>query len=160
MALPDFLNNFDVDDYELLKIEQIFVGELGQDGKISYVSIFGTPHYEFASAIYAGSTGKLQFARGRYLEYLKIQETAHSPLKFEQLCSSMRRDGYDWRVYPILVFTDLRRPFPLFRRDVADGFHRLAALAALGYENINVLRLKRKDNIFQRLVNRVRINES
>ena len=159
IILPEFLNNFDLDDYEQQKIERIFVGKLDEDGKISYVSIFYTPHYELASAIFAGSTGKLQLARRQYLEYLKIQETSHSLLKFEELCSSIRTGGYDWRIRPILVFSDLRRPFPLFRRDVADGFHRLAVLAALGYENINVLKLKRKDNIYQRLVSWVSKND-
>ena len=45
----------------------------------------------------------------------------------------------------------VKNPINKFYKDVADGFHRLAILAALGKTKIRVCKLEYKYNIFLRI---------
>jgi hypothetical protein len=155
VTLPTFLSNFEFQKFELVKVEKIYVGERSRTGKITYVPIKKTPHFRFASALVENQNNKLIEARYIYEEYLKIYKTQHSSECFTKLYQSIQSSGYKWETAPIFVWNNWRRPFPLYRRDVADGFHRLSILAALGQMQIMVARLVHSDSYIERLRKRL-----
>lgn len=157
--LPDFLSDkFQVDKLEIVDISSLRVGLVDlNSGCIRYIPINKTPHYCFAKSVIdnekeleIGSYGYLN-----YNHYSEVNSKACTPDQFIELTNKIIEGGYNYTSYPILVFRHWRRPLPIWRLDVADGFHRLAVLAALGGTNIMVCKLKYKNNIISRLVRKL-----
>ena len=158
ISLPSFINKFFYSfKLKRVKIENLFVGlNNSKTRKTEYINIKNTPHYFFA----------LKYIESRnipplndfiiYQDYIDSNpEDPRSKVKFLSLIDSIMKNGYNFEESPILVFYSFKRPFPFQRWDVADGFHRLAILAALGNENIKVLILKRRQSVFMRLKKRL-----
>jgi len=153
VIVPDFLTkDFIFSHFEVVNINKIYVGLFNSNlGKIKYINIKKTPHYYFVTA-YLGINNKYEENIIDYDEYIKSNPLdRRSITKFIELINSIKNEGYNFKESPILVFNTVKRPFPFGRFDVADGFHRLSILAVLGYENINVAVLKRKQSVFTRL---------
>tara|TARA_B110000977_G_scaffold186312_1_gene252095 strand:- start:174 stop:674 length:501 start_codon:yes stop_codon:yes gene_type:complete len=156
--IPSFIKkNFYVFSYQIIDINKLFVQVINsKTGKIKYLNIKKTPHY-FLALDYL-KTSKIIDAHGykKYQNYIKSNpDDPRSIAKFESLINSIKTNGYNFEESPILVFNTLKRPLPLGRYDVADGFHRLSILAAIGIKNINVAVLKRKQSFITRLINRI-----
>tara|TARA_B110000114_G_scaffold185225_1_gene231379 strand:- start:1391 stop:1930 length:540 start_codon:yes stop_codon:yes gene_type:complete len=149
--IPSFIEtNFIFSCVKSVKIRKVYIGLTDTNSKkIRYVNIKSTPHYKFACDYLKN---KYKINESRYVNYIKSNpKDFRSTEKFIKLIDSFNKSGYNYEEFPVLVFKTLKRPFPFGRFDVADGFHRLSILAALGYENINVAVLKRKQSIFTRL---------
>ena len=153
--LPKFVNNeFKFNCFSIVKIENIYVGlKPIYISKPIYTSIYKTPHYAFAKQIISGQKVDQQTGYSDYKHYSQINKTSCSEEKYCDLIDSFLKTGYDWQQNPILVFKNWRRPVPFNRWDVADGFHRLAILAALDFQIINVGLLKYKFNYTHRAKN-------
>jgi len=153
ITIPIFLKkDFIFSHFKVVNIDRIYVGLINSNlGKIKYINIKKTPHYYFVCD-YLGIKNKHEESVISYCDYIKSNPLdPRSKQKFIELINSININGYNFKESPILVFKTFKRPFPFGRFDVADGFHRLSILAALGYENINVAVLKRKQSIFTRL---------
>lgn len=150
VTLPAFLSQFEFQKFELVQVEKVYVGERSRSGRIEYVPVQKTPHFRFASALIENENKKLMEAIHIYENYLKNQQTNHSSECFIKLYQSIRTSGYKWETSPIFVWNNWRRPLPLYRRDVADGFHRLSILAALGHKQIMVAKLLQGDSYIRR----------
>lgn len=152
--IPNFLDDFKFKEIKKVEISNLFVGLLSKNNSIDYVRIKNTPHHKFAQSYIFDSSNKEEL-KNEYINYLNIQPTEHSVEKFESLIDNIKINGYDFKTTPILVWRHWTRPLPLKRYDVADGFHRLAVLSALGYLNICVTMIEKKDNVYKRAINRI-----
>lgn len=159
LVLPEFLSSdFYFGQYITVKIEKLYVGLVSSSNRgVIYLSIFKTPHYHFAKNVISGGAAGLITGYESYKDY--AYRNRHmlmlSEEEFIQLIENIRTNGYDWKNKPIFVFRHWSRPFPIGRWDVADGFHRLAVLAALGEKSVKVATLRYKKTIFKRVVNRI-----
>jgi len=153
LTIPYFLKkNFIFNKYYQANINDLFVGLLSISSRNPvYKSIFETPHYTFAKKTIFGINLKDTSEYKSYKHYSMINAHACSEKKFIKLIENIVENSYDWENKPILVFKNWRRPLPLNRLDVADGFHRLAILAALDQKLIKVGLLKYKHDILTRL---------
>jgi len=157
LVLPEFLSSdFYFDQFITVNIEKLYVGLLSaSDGKVMYLPIFKTPHYHFAkNAISGGAAGPITGYES-YKDYAYRNRHMCSEEEFIELIENMRTHGYDWQNKPIFVFRHWSRPFPIGRWDVADGFHRLAILAALGEKKVKVGILRYKHSFIERLKRRL-----
>lgn len=157
LDLPEFLKSTYISsDRCTVHINRLYVGLLSiSGGLVNYVHVYDTPHYTFVRQILEGDVkGSISGYRD-YDNYRSIHSHACSNEAFRKLIISIEKNGYDYENRPILVFRSWRRPWPLNRWNVADGFHRLAVLAAMGERYIHVATLKQKKNIFHRFTDRM-----
>ena len=144
----------------MVNVSSLRVGLIDlHSGCIRYIPVNITPHYYFVKSVInnekeleMGSCGYLN-----YNHYSEVNSKTSPPDQFIELTNKIIEGGYDYTNYPILVFRNWRRPLPKWRLDVADGFHRLAILAAQGETKIMVCKLKYKNNIVSRLVRKLTI---
>jgi hypothetical protein len=156
MDLPDFIKEeFKIFDRRKVKLSTLYVGLISIDsGVLQYVPVTQTPHYYFVrQELFGEKIGPVSEYRN-YQHYADVNAHACSQDNFKRLIHSIRLDKYNYEQWPILVFRYWRRPLPLFRWDVADGFHRLAVLAALGYKYIEVTTLRPKYCVVNRVFRR------
>jgi hypothetical protein len=134
-----------------VKIKRIRVGmKMGPSSNIKYTSIYSTPHYDFINK-YLRYNKSVPYNHD-YGYYSIDNADASSPEEFIALADSIISEGYDYDSHPIYVFNNWRRFLPIGRLDVADGFHRLAILAALGKQNVEVCKLKYKQTMYSRFM--------
>ncbi|HRS10915.1 MAG TPA: ParB/RepB/Spo0J family partition protein [Sedimentisphaerales bacterium] len=154
--LPVFLaDRYQFHDYRVISMHRLYVGLLPTSGhKPTYVSVIRTPHYAFARQVLTGEAAAPVAGYDDYQQYASRHRRTSSPRAFEDLIASIRTNGYDAEEHPILVFRFWRRPWPLTRWDVADGFHRLAVLAAMGETKVRVATLKPRRSAWQRFIAR------
>ena len=148
--IPSFLkNNFHFSHYKTIPIDKLFVGfHDSQLNYLKYINIKESPHY-FSASQYLRKNNKSLLS---YKKYIKLNpDDPRSELDFINLIISIKSNGYNFNEYPILVFKSYKRLFPLGRYEVADGFHRLSILAALGVNKLNVAVLKRNKSILNRI---------
>ncbi|MES9902108.1 MAG: hypothetical protein ABW168_05425 [Sedimenticola sp.] len=159
MTLPDFLlKDFIASEYRTISIDNLYVGVVsGTNNRIVYKQIFDTPHYIFVkSKINVDYDYNESNQNTSYKAYSDNNAHACSEDNFIELITKIKDQDYDWQNSPILVFKHWSKLIPFNRWYVADGFHRLAILAALNKRNIKVHTLKYKLNIFQRFLKRVK----
>lgn len=154
--LPAFLaDRYEFHDDRVVSMRHLYVGLLPARGrKAIYVSIVSTPHYAFARQILTGETAGPVAGYADYQGYASRHPRTCSARVFEDLIASIKTNGYDAEERPILVFRFWRRPWPPTRWDVADGFHRLAVLAAMGETRVRVATLKPRRSAWQRFIAR------
>ncbi len=154
---PSFLNsNFALGDFQSVNIYKLYVGLRSKNkAKTKYVPVHKTPHYCFAKHHLYGNELYPVSGYQDYKHYINANSGTGSEEKYIQLIDSIKKRGYMWRTQPIFVFNHWTRLFPLGRLDVADGFHRLAILSALGEEEIKVVTLHQKYNIYRRSMHRL-----
>ena len=154
--LPDFLYKcFKFSSFRNVNLDIIFVGLLPiGGGRAKYVPVTETPHFMLARYILLGES--IETVRGYkdYAHYIAVNPRINAENNFSKLIKSIRDIGYDPEKGPILVFRSWRRLFPLKRWDVADGFHRLAILAAIGERSVLVGELRTKRSLIRRLRDR------
>lgn len=149
--LPIFLKEkFQIHKRKVVSINKLFVGLKNNKG-ISYVHILNTPHYWFAKKVIDKEETKIYNDINYYQKYINQYPDSRSEEKFLKLINSIQKYGYNFKSSPILVFRSIKRPVPICRWDLADGFHRLATLAALGTLKVEVITLKRKHSFFRRV---------
>jgi hypothetical protein len=156
--LPGFLSDqFQVDKLEMVNVCSLRVGLVDlNSGCIRYIPVNRTPHYYFVKSV-INNESELELGGCGYLNYSHYSEVNSKtcpPGQFIELINKIIEGGYNYTHCPILAFRHWRRPLPISRLDVADGFHRLSVLAALGETKIMVCKLKYKNNIILRFVNR------
>jgi hypothetical protein len=155
--VPAFLDRvFSVHSCRQTDINNLFVCLwLRESTAKAYVPVVETPHYAFVREVLVGES--LWPVRGyhSYSQYIGLHPHPRTDEGFIELIESFRATGYDAQTRPVLVFRSWRRPWPLTRWDVADGFHRLAILAAMGEQHIHVATLKPKRGILHRLMEKV-----
>tara|TARA_B110000908_G_C9992677_1_gene330543 strand:+ start:57 stop:563 length:507 start_codon:yes stop_codon:yes gene_type:complete len=152
ISIPTFLKkDFIFSHFKVVNIDRIYVGLINSNlGKIKYINIKKTPHYYFVCE-YLGIKIKHKESTINYYDYIKSNPLdPRSEAKFIQLIDSIKKNGYNFKESPILVFNTFKRSFPYGRFDVADGFHRLSILAALDSDNIKVAVIKRKQSVLMR----------
>ena len=154
--MPLFLkDNFILQDYRIVHIDDLFVGLAPiSGGNAFYVKITQTPHYMFVRSKLFGEPGKPAHGYLDYAHYVSVNPRNDAVKSFSTLIESIKDSGYDSAINPIFVFRSWRRLFPLKRWDVADGFHRLAVLAALGKNAVPVVTLRSNKSIAERIFNR------
>jgi len=157
LELPEFLAKTYVDGGKcVVNIDRLYVGLLPVSGRLaSYVPVYDTPHYSFARHILEGVKWESVNGYRDYVHYASLHAHASTEDVFRELIFSIKRSGYDSTNRPIFVFRSWRRPWPLSRWDVADGFHRLAVLAAMGEEFITVRKLRPRKNVMRRGIARL-----
>ena len=150
--IPKFLApDLCFDAFDLINISNLYVGLRPiTGGRTVYVLVFKAPHYVFARNVLFKEDLYPVSGYQSYRQYSEINQRGCSEKQFVGLIKDITDNGYDWENRPILVFRNWRRFFPLGRWDVADGFHRLAVLAALGEKNIKVGTLRYKHNAVAR----------
>jgi hypothetical protein len=151
--IPKFLApDLCFDAFYLINIANLYVGlRQVSGGRVVYVLVYKTPHYVFARNVLFKENLYPVSGYQSYKQYSEINPTACSGKQFVDLIRDVTDNGYDWKNRPILVYRHWSRLFPLGRWDVADGFHRLAVLAAIGEKNIIVGTLRYKYNAGARL---------
>ena len=156
--IPSFLeNSFRIHKYRTVEIDNLFVGLLAMQGAgISYVKIYDTPHYIFAKHVISGEPIEANHGYRSYDHYASINQSARTEKEFIKLIESISEISYDHKKRPVLVFRTWRRMYPLNRWEVADGFHRLAILAALGHERLTVATLRPKYTVVKRISGRLK----
>lgn len=155
-SLPAFLQStFQLDRFCTINITYLRVGvKQLVSGKIRYVSVDETPHYMFVRYILQGTQPTAAQGYRDYTHYISVHPHSCTEEAYRELIASIKDNGYDSENQPILVFRWWRRPWPPGRWDVADGFHRLAVLAALGEQSITVRKLRPRKNIVRRAIGR------
>lgn len=123
--------------------------------RVVYVHVTETPHYIFARHIVAGDSLRDISGYSSYVEYSELDGNRCNEAKYVELISRMKTNGYDWVCNPILVYRRWSRFYPIHCWNVADGFHRLAILAAIGERNIKVVSLKNKHGLMMRIISRI-----
>jgi hypothetical protein len=152
----EFLNQHIFYKFCLTSINNLYVGLINHYGSdIRYVPVIKTPHFVYARYVLKNEPMKILGNYQSYAHYRSIHPQSHSQEGFNSLIKSIQTRGYDWRQNPILVFRHWRRPLPFNRWDVADGFHRLAVLAALGEKSVKVGVLRNKKSLYERFKQRV-----
>jgi hypothetical protein len=155
--IPEFLaTEFCFDAFDLINISNLYVGlRPVSGGRVVYVLVYKTPHYVFARNVLFKEDLYSVSGYRSYKQYSEINLRTCSEKQFVGLIKDITDNGYDWKNRPILVFRHWSRLFPLGRWDVADGFHRIAVLAALGEKNIKVGTLRYKYNAGARVKRRL-----
>ena len=156
IGIPPFLEtNFIFSHFKIVSVDKVYVGLINSNlEKIKYVNVKKSPHYYFVCE-YLGIKSSYKQSTINYFDYIKSNtRDLKSEIKFIQLIESIKKNGYNYKENPILVYRTIKKPFPLGRFFTADGFHRLSILAALGHKNINVGVLKRKQSFISRLKKR------
>ena len=150
--MPSHLEStFQIRGYRSVALDNLFVGlSLPDNDRVAYVMVRDTPHFLFASHMIHGRSIRPIHGYRNYEHYAAINDDVCTQREFINLINTIRDNSYNHRESPILVFRSWRRMFPLNRWDVADGFHRLAILAALGQERLMVGILRRKHNMVVR----------
>lgn len=152
MIIPEYLEkDFRIYDHRIVDINSLNVGLHLMSGQVKYVSVIDTPHYMFVRNILKGDGVQIVHGYKNYAQYISLYSPSASINRFIKLIESIQVNGYDSKNKPILVFRNWRRPWPINRWDVADGYHRLAVLAALGERFIKVGTLQYKKNMAERL---------
>ena len=156
--IPPFLeNSFRIHKMRTVDIDNLFVGLLLLNGTgIKYVKIFDTPHYIFAKHIISGEPMQANHGYRSYEHYASVNDGACSEKDFIKLIQSIGEASYDHVASPVLVFRSWRRLLPMNRWDVADGFHRLAVIAALDHESLRVATLRPKHSVGKRIADRLK----
>lgn len=152
IIIPDYLSiDFKVHVRKIVHINLLNVGiQLLHSDEKKYTCIYDTPHYMHACHIINDDPLKVSHGYKNYDHYASLNVNVCTEEEFTGLINSINENRYDWEKRPILVFRHWKRPLPIGRWDVADGFHRLAVLAALGERRIKVVTLRPKKNLFQR----------
>lgn len=152
ILLPNFLQaNFEFKNFKTMNINNLYVGLFSSRfNKIVYKSIFYTPHFFYAKKFISRKITPELPEFIEYMSYIRFDKRSCIG-KFDNLIDSIISKGYKYREKPILVFKSIRRPFPINRYYVADGFHRLAILAALNKKNIDIAVLKNKFDLIEKL---------
>lgn len=155
--IPFFLRkDFNFDKILNIKIDNIYVGLCSpSSSSVSYVSVYRTPHYVFARNVLFNEEIYPVHGYRSYKHYSDINPRVCSEGQYVSLLDSIVDSGYDWEKKPILVFRHWKRLFPFSRWDVADGFHRLAVLAALGEKSLNVGILRSNKFVSTRIVSKI-----
>lgn len=155
--IPAFLaGTFRCHDYRVVDMKCLYVGVKPlTGGEAIYGPVTATPHYMFVRHVLTGDHVRPVHGYDSYSQYISLHPHPGTEDRFIELIESFRANGYDFENRPILVFRSWRRPWPINRWDVADGFHRLAILAAMGERHIQVAILKQKNNIFHRFAGRI-----
>jgi len=154
----EYLYNYINDEYrpgkyKTANISSLYVGcKSIVSGKVEYVRVTETPHFLFASNALHGTPISSALGYTNYAHYISVNWHPCSEDDFTNLITSIKEKGYDNKNYPILVHKSLRRPWPLDRMDVIDGFHRLAVLAALGEKKITVFTMLRRSPLHSRIL--------
>jgi hypothetical protein len=151
--IPEFLmSEFIFDDFDYVDVKNLYVGLLSiSENCVIYVPVHKTPHYVFARNVIFNEKTHSISGYEHYKHYSEKNPDACSEKRYISLIKDIANNGYDWKNRPILVFQNWRRPFPRARKDVADGFHRLAVLAALGENKVCVGTLRYKHNVVCRM---------
>lgn len=153
---PSVERIFAMDGFRSVDIGHLFVCLwLPQGNRKAYVPIVGTPHYAFVRQVLTGQAAWPARGYDSYAQYIRLHPHPCTEERFMQLIDSFKENGYDAQTRPILVFRSWRRPWPLARWDVADGFHRLAVLAAMGERCVQVATLQQKGNVLTRFAGRL-----
>ena len=157
IMIPEFLaRRFIIDGLRVVDVDRLYVGLLPLAGSaINYVSIYDTPHFLFVRHILHGAPVQPISEYVDYSHYITVHSHPCTEQHFRELITSIVRNGYDKTNKPIMVFRSWRRLWSPTRWDVADGFHRLAILAAMGERSIQVVTLQQRKNIFQRVADRI-----
>lgn len=155
--MPAFLaDRFQFRDYRLVPMRRLYIGLLPPTGgRAVYVPVTETPHYAFALKILTGRVIPPVGGYQDYEHYTSLNPKACTAGAFGELIESIKTNGYDSTGRPILVFRIWRRPWPPVRWDVADGFHRLAVLAAIGEETVLVGTLRARSSLCRRVAARL-----
>ena len=156
LILPYFLDDFNFSGYRVVKLENLYIGYVYPNNTTQYISIFSTPHYKLARYLCNPNEDDLNRLKHDYKQYHSNSNESERLKNFMNLIFEIKSNGYNWKDSPILVWRNWRRPLPINRYDVADGFHRLAILAALGNKEIFVAKINYKKSIFQRLAFKIR----
>ena len=158
LNLPVFISaHHSPGKYINVNIRMLYVGLVqASNKKIKYVPIQKTPHYLFAKSVLTGKPIQPVSDYDSYSRYLIHNPHTCSENDFIKLINEMHLMGYDWQSHPILVFRHWRRPLPFGRWDVADGFHRLAVLSALGETYFPVFSLQYKYSLWRRFLHTFR----
>lgn len=155
MDLPEFLKvDFIFYRYEKINVKNLYASLIKKSGNVKFCTIYETPHYIFVRHFLYGENTYVISDYDSYQDYESTNIKACNEHEFIQLIKSIEINGYDWENNPILVHRNWKRLVPLGRWDIADGFHRLAILTALGENDIMVGTLRYKNNILKRLLNR------
>lgn len=137
-------------------LKKLYVGLRAKDSDaINYVSVRDTPHFFFVKNFLEGTPISSVHGYDDYSQYLAtywhqihwVESLLRKTLNedsFKNLITSIRENGYDADTKPILVVRENRRPLPLGRYQVLDGFHRLSVLAAMGHQTVKVCRMRKK----------------
>ena len=133
---------FEFRGFETVRIDGLRVG-LVVGARIRYLPVTDTPHYAFARQELAADPVRLVYGYADYSHYARVTGQPRGEESFVTLIKSIVEHGYRWRTDPILVMRSWRRLWPVNGWDVADGFHRLAVLAALNVWHIRVGTLRR-----------------
>lgn len=157
-ALPIYLESkFKFHGFRTVRIQHLFVGLRPiAGGNARYVSVNETPHCIFVRHILYGEPLRSVHGYTGYGHYISINPHPCTEEVFIELTQSVVERGYQWDISPILVVRSWRRPWPICRWDVMDGFHRLAILAALNEKSLKVATLKPKKPILQQVMDRLR----
>lgn len=158
VLLPSFLETeFYFHGYRDVKTSKLYVGLIPLRGdRCRYVRVESTPHYYFVRQYLFGEGAEPVSGYRDYEQYLEAHSLESSEEKFVRLIEDISSNGYDWENRPVFVFRHWSRFLPFGRWDVADGFHRLAVLSALGEEVIKAGILHPKRSIGSRIVRRLR----
>lgn len=153
---PSLARVFSADSCLLADIDHLFVCLWLREGdRKAYVPIVETPHYAFVRQVLTGESLWPAREYDSYAQYIRLHPHPCTEEQFIELIESFRTSGYDAQARPILVFRSWRRPLPLARWDVADGFHRLAVLAAMGERLVQVATLQQRGNALSRFAGRL-----
>ncbi len=131
IIVPQFLQNkYEVRKTKSLRVSSLYVGLcVGGVNGVDYCSVYNTPHFQFAKAAVVDGNENSTKHYKNYREYAANYKAACTEVEFDQLVRSIVKNGYDSNRFPILVWRYWRN---FYFWSVADGFHRLAILAALG----------------------------
>lgn len=154
IEIPIYLRtHFQIKDFRVLNIDNIYVGlKNKKKNKIDYVYVKQTPHFQFVQNFLFGIPNKNTLGYIDYNDYISTNPDARSEKRFIELINSIKDNDYDFVNSPILVFRPTRFFYFFKRWYVADGFHRLAILTALGQEKIFVSTLKNKQTFIQKII--------
>lgn len=155
--IPSHLEKtFQIREYRTVQINNLFVGlSLLHGAGVSYVKIHDTPHYLYARHVIHGEPIESNHGYSDYQHYASVNDGACTEYEFFKLIQSISKNSYDHNECPILVFRTWRRQFPLNRWDIADGFHRLAVIAALDQARLTVATLRQRITFVERLARKL-----
>lgn len=139
--IPKYLSKFKYIKHKILPIDKCLVGE-NFNNKLIYRGIENTIHYRLISD-YINNKKNIS-TTSLYLDYIAKNKQNHKLLEFYSLADDIIKNGYNYEIYPILVFKNYRNIKNIFCSYycVIDGFHRLSILKALGFTKINIAVMK------------------
>ena len=139
MKLPQHLDCFVVNKTKKMKINSLIVVLRCKDNFAKYVNVTDTPHYRNVINFESGGTKNTEEYENYRKKYIKDSNSD----SFYSLYTNIKNIGYDER-NKVLIYRNLKIFKYLFRWFVADGFHRLSILYALGFYEIETVLLSRK----------------